>query len=82
MPTRSRTAATSAATDSHAFDRRKVTSSFGSSPFSWNHSACSRPKVAPQTAFASVNRSWIGVVSSGRAPGSSSFGNVIRKRRR
>ncbi len=82
MPTRSRTAWTSAATCDQAFERRKVTSSFGSSPGSWNHSACSSPKVAPHTALASVSRSWMGVVSSGRASGSSSFGKVIRNRRR
>jgi hypothetical protein len=73
---------TSRATGSQAFDRRNVTSSLGSFPASWNHSACSSPKDAPQTALAAVKRSWIGVVSSGLAAGSSSFGNEIWKRRR
>ena len=83
MPTRSRTAATSSATQSQAFERRKVTSSFGSRPGLLEPQRVLQARtVAPQTAFASVSRSWIGVVSSGRAPGSSSFGKVIRNRRR
>ena len=50
-------------------------------PGRWNHSGCSSPKPAPQTALCSVSRSYTGVVCSGRAAGSSSLGNVMRKRR-
>ena len=80
-PTRSRTARHSSATTGNALDRRNVTSSTGSSPGRWNHSACSSPKPAPHTALCAVNRSYTGVVCNGRPAGSSSLGNVMRKRR-
>ena len=80
-PTPSRTAATSSATTGKAFERRNVTSSTGSSPRRWNHSAVSSPYEAPHTALASVSDPWIGEVCSGRPTGSSSFGKVMLKRR-
>ena len=80
-PTRSRTAWHSSATSGKALERRKVTSSSGGRPGRWNQSACSRPNDAPHTALCRSRRSCTGVMWSGRAAGSSSLGNVIRKRR-
>ena len=64
-----------------ALERRKVGVSRGSAPSGANQSGLSSPKPAPQTAFLALNRSWTGVMRSGRAAGSSSFGNETRNRR-
>ena len=56
-PTVARTARVSARTRSQALERPKVTSSTGSNPGAWNHSADSSPKASPNTALASASRS-------------------------
>ena len=81
MPTPARTASVSARTRSQALDRPNVTSSTGSSPASWNHSADSSPNESPNTALAATSRSWMGEVCTPRPAGRNSLGNVIRNRR-
>ena len=81
MPTALRTARHSSPTCPCAFERRYVTSSRACMPFGANHSACSSPNTAPKTAPLAFRRSYIGVIRSGRAAGSSSFGKRMLKRR-